>query len=814
MYNKESEVTLSTGKRQEYEKYVYKHLSVPGGGFVTGFVFHPSVPDILYCRTDIGGCYRYDFKNDCWISLIDHATGPTVWETYPLSIALDNHNPSFIYTMVGLYPTHKIGFSDNYGSNWVYFDSPFIDDNGNTAAIHGNAHGRSTGERLVVDPNDSNILYMGTMEHGLWKTTDRCKTWTKLNVAYPGRGPEKNISFVEIDPFSVKNGIASKRIIVATNGQEGSSGNNIRGQSVYISNDSGTTFEPLKGEPSPIIAGSFDYPGYVGQHAAFLGKYLFITYSAYNVGWSNWDTYGCDTGRCYDGAVFRFELDDNGNVIEALDITPPNIIEPDLNDLKAPGRRLGYGMSGISVDPQLKGALICSTITASPDTIFRSTDFGLTWKPIMSGLKIGRINFSVSYQKPEYNGNDSLIHWMSDIKINPFNSNIALFNTGAGIFMTKDLTKADKDDTVTFSCCDNGLEETVHLNVYSPPAGDVKVIDIIGDYGGFIFTDLNKPAENTFANSNKDRWITAMNADYPDSNPNLLVITPRGNWTGKTKGGLIVSHDQGHTWEQLKDPIGINDDIDQLVKYLKEPNVTSGWTAVSADGKTILWVIGMPVYASRLVYTRDMGKTWAKSDIYDINGKLVKGDTLPFKVMSDRINPNIFYGFGETGNGNGFYISLDKGESFCQVQAPVGFPEVNLAGIDSNQHYEIRVESDREGIIWMAMLNFGLWKITYESITKSFCCNRVSVPGDFIKGIGLGKPMEGSKIKTLFTSGTIKSEYGFYKSHDGGTSWIRINDDNHQYGDIRSISGDPRVYGRIYVATGTRGLIFGDKIEE
>jgi hypothetical protein len=90
----------SANSLKDDSKYIYKHISVPGGGFVTGFVFHPSVPDILYCRTDIGGTYRYDFESDCWISLIDHATDPDVWETYPLAIALDKQNPSYIYAMV------------------------------------------------------------------------------------------------------------------------------------------------------------------------------------------------------------------------------------------------------------------------------------------------------------------------------------------------------------------------------------------------------------------------------------------------------------------------------------------------------------------------------------------------------------------------------------------------------------------------------------------------------------------------------------------------------------------------------------------
>jgi hypothetical protein len=737
---------------------------------------------------------------------VDHATDADVWETYPLAIALDKQNPSYIYTMVGLYPTHKIGFSDDYGANFVYFDSPIIDEKGNTATIHGNAPGRSTGERLVVDPSDSNILYLGTMENGLWKTVDRCKTWTKLKVAYPGKKSEENIAFIEIDPSLGGN----NRIIVSTSGQQGSLDGNVRGQSVYISNDGGETFKPLKGEPSAIIAGPKDYPGYVGQRASFCGKYLFISYAAYNIGWSNWNSYGCDTGKCYDGALYRFELDSEGQVVEALDITPPNILQPNYQDQEAPGRRVGYGISGICADSLLPGTLICSTITASPDTIYRSTDYGLTWKPIMSGLTIGNIDFNVSYQKPEHNGNASLIHWMSDLKINPFNSDMALFNTGAGIFKTKDLTKADKDEVVTWSCSDEGVEETVHLNIYCPPSGQVKLIDIIGDYGGFVFTDLDKPAENTFANKTKNRWITGMNADYPDSNPNMIVVAPRGNWTGKTKGGIIVSFDQGHSWEQLSDPVGLTEDIDELVKYLKVPNVTAGWTAISADGETILWSLGLPIYASRLVYTFDLGKTWGKSQIFNWEGKLICGDKLPFKVMSDRVNANIFYGFSENINGAGFYVSTNQGVTFHQVKAPQGFPEVNLAGIDSEQAYEIRVESNKEGIIWMAMLEFGLWKITYDSSRKKFSGDRVSQAGDVIKRIGLGKSAVGSEFKTLYTSGTIKGEYGFYRSQDEGATWLRINDDKHQYGDIRSISGDPRVFGRIYVATGTRGLVYGD----
>jgi len=45
----------------------------------------------------------------------------------------------------------------------------------------------------------------------------------------------------------------------------------------------------------------------------------------------------------------------------------------------------------------------------------------------------------------------------------------------------------------------------------------------------------------------------------------------------------------------------------------------------------------------------------------------------------------------------------------------------------------------------------------------------------------------------------------------GGGSRTRINDDQHQYAWIgQAVSGDPRVYGRVYLATNGRGILYAD----
>ncbi len=46
----------------------------------------------------------------------------------------------------------------------------------------GNMPGRTMGERLVIDPNDNRILYLGARNgNGLWKSEDYGATWHKVS---------------------------------------------------------------------------------------------------------------------------------------------------------------------------------------------------------------------------------------------------------------------------------------------------------------------------------------------------------------------------------------------------------------------------------------------------------------------------------------------------------------------------------------------------------------------------------------------------------------------------------------------------------
>ena len=80
-----------------------------------------------------------------------------------------------------------------------------------------------------------------------------------------------------------------------------------------------------------------------------------------------------------------------------------------------------------------------------------------------------------------------------------------------------------------------------------------------------------------------------------------------------------------------------------------------------------------------------------------------------------------------------------------------------------------------------------------------------------IEQFGLGHPAPESPYPALYVTGAITDLRGVWRSDDGGAHWVRINDDQHQWGlRFRAISGDPRRYGRVYIATDGRGLLYGD----
>jgi photosystem II stability/assembly factor-like uncharacterized protein len=117
----------------------------------------------------------------------------------------------------------------------------------------------------------------------------------------------------------------------------------------------------------------------------------------------------------------------------------------------------------------------------------------------------------------------------------------------------------------------------------------------------------------------------------------------------------------------------------------------------------------------------------------------------------------------------------------------------------------IRAVPGKEGDIWIST-----GKDLYRSTDSGKTFPAIN-GADEVKAVGFGKAADGKTYPAVFIAGTLGGIYGFYRSDDEGKAWVRINDDQHQWGSPTLLIGDPRKHGRVYVGTAGRGIIYGDQ---
>jgi hypothetical protein len=111
-----------------------------------------------------------------------------------------------------------------------------------------------------------------------------------------------------------------------------------------------------------------------------------------------------------------------------------------------------------------------------------------------------------------------------------------------------------------------------------------------------------------------------------------------------------------------------------------------------------------------------------------------------------------------------------------------------------------------EGDLWLSFRANGLYHSTNAGATFT---KLDTVQESY--SLGFGKTAPGKKYPALYLAGKVGNLQALFRSDNAGESWVRINDDQHQYGWINCVTGDPRIYGRVYFATGGRGVIYGDR---
>lgn len=740
--------------------YKWKNVQMVGGGFVDGIIFHPTEKGLCYCRTDMGGAYRRNEKTLRWEPLLDWLSYEDVNLMGIESIALDPSDPNRVYLACGTYtapqaPNGAILLSGDRGKSFKRTDVPF--------KMGANENGRGNGERMAVDPNNGKIIYLGTRNNGLWKSIDRGESWNQvLNFPDIKETPPDSIKDPnEIRRWEFQNrgcGIVFVDFDFQSGNKESGSSTLFVGVSLanrdnlFRSTDYGKTWQPIQGQPTK----------YRPIHAVIASdKTMYLTYG---------DTPG--PSRMMNGGVWKFNLIDG----KWAEITPD---KPNPKD-----RAFGY--AGISIDAQNPNVLIVSSYhrynISNGEDIFRSTDGGKSWKQVFG---TGGIFDPSLAPYTKHTG----IHWLFDIEIDPFDSNHAIFTTGYGGHETFNLTVMDAGKPTLWHVMNSGIEETVALDLLSPPKG-APLISAIGDYSGFVHWDLDKPA--TQGNFDNPRFGNTNSLACAEKNPDILVRVGRATNDNPNKN-IGYSMDGGKTW--------------QPTESMPHPQSMLGHISVSSDGKTWIWTPDqihsgfgsdkssqlLPVY-----FTTDKGTTWNEC-------KSIPKNT---RVIADCVNPKTFYAM-DLFRGK-LFISIDGGKIFKEqkLNLPDGLPKNNEnRGDGRGGQDKIYATPNHEGDLWVAAFD-GL----YHSIDAGKNISKINSVQE-IHGFGFGRGKTEKDYPTLYLIGIVNGLSGIFRSDDIAKSWVRINDDQHQWGLVLQITGDPKLYGRVYVGTHGRGTFYGDPVK-
>lgn len=223
-------------------RYRFAPVRLGGGGFVTGIVVHPRVPGVVYARTDVGGAYRWDERDQSWQQLVtvdrmprevthapDGELGGGVRSTHAYgveSIAIDPRDPRVVYLALGGWLVR----SRDGGRSFVRL--------GLEVPMGGNSLYRTSGERLAIDPADSRVVYFGSRNRGLFRSQDAGDTWTLVKTLPRGTralGDDVGVAIVKLDSAGGIDARGRTKRVYAS----------VAGAGVFLSEDAGETWKKI-----------------------------------------------------------------------------------------------------------------------------------------------------------------------------------------------------------------------------------------------------------------------------------------------------------------------------------------------------------------------------------------------------------------------------------------------------------------------------------------------------------------------------------------------------------------------------------------
>lgn len=744
------------------QTYTWNQVRIGGSGALPSFVAHPKVPDLYFITTDVGTPYRWNKDLQKWEHLMLFGKIPVNYWTWEFnqrcgSIGVDPNDATgnILYATVensagpgpgkGSSQVGTILKSTDRGDSWTDLHVPIVVHPNNTQVY---------GDRIQVDPANSNHVWVVTDQNGALKTQNAGSSWSQVSdITTPG-----SCSFILFDKssgtVSVNSQTVTRRIYIG------------RSTGVLVSEDGGISFTLMSNSPVYPYRATIHADGtlYVSAGAENLPKGV---YKYKNGGWQN---------------------------------VSPITLEPDPDPNKS-----DRFFSKVAVSPFNSNYIVVGTRgTWQKDPYFISTDGGAPGSYTQG--KISRDNTEAPHSKNDGLPFNAPGHNPIAYTWDPFHPDKVWINDLLDILSTDNIFADVSDWKIRVV----GLEEIMVTGpLVAPPSGKNQLFSATADVGGAHHRSLTEPLNQgavsstaLFTNIFSAFNMTGVAFQYTD--PEFVVRVgcdgPATTEISASRAGY--STNGGDTYTLFPKSPGVRG---RVAVSANRRNIL--WLT-QMDGNS----------PGNVYYSEDLGANWTKSTGVSSGilpagpqWMLYPGQN---HLAADKVNGDYFY-IWDRGS---FYVSSDGGKSFHKTDAEgleANAGNNPSTGSSYATASNIEVTPGKTGDVWIAFHNEGSPQFSGLYHTTDTGRTFVKAGGENFKPKWVAAAMSdttaNAHLVLYVTSQALPINgisYGAFRSDDTARTWTTILD--RLPGVAPNITADNK--GRMFISAHGNGIFFGTPV--
>jgi len=384
--------------------FQWRPLRVGAGGFITGIDISPDAR-VALIRADTYGAYLWSESERAWKQIVSEASLPAEdlhpdpsSGVYEIRVAPSDDRRFYMAFRNGIYR------SDDMGGHWrrTSFAPTTMD---------ANDEHRTSGPKIAVDPFDSDLVYVGTPEGGLFASADGGGSWTSVaQVPVADAAPDKTypgMTGLVFDARAGQSGAKAAKLFASS-----------YGHGVFLTTDGGATWRELAGGPRNVVHAK------IGADGAY--------YAAGDDGDDVWR---------YDDAGWE-------------NITP--------------GRELAgkhkQEWCTVAPDPFNPKRIVAGKVDGS---IAISDDRGETWRNVTDFGPISRMASDI----PWLEWTREVYMTCGDMTFDAKSRDLLWFAEGIGVWQATLRRDAQAGDSLLYESRSLGIEQLVANQILSPPGG-------------------------------------------------------------------------------------------------------------------------------------------------------------------------------------------------------------------------------------------------------------------------------------------------------------------------------------------------------